>query len=140
MMLEALSWLGTRYHRQADVKGAGVDCAMLLVRVYVDTGMIAPFDPRPYAVEWHLHQAAQRYVEWVERHCTRFDPAEIEPLGGDLVVVWFGKCFSHGGILVSRHDVVHAHARDRAVVQGHLDHEPFVSRQLAFYRPNRWVI
>jgi hypothetical protein len=30
-----------------DLKGVGVDCGMLIVRVFVDTGLCAPFDPRP---------------------------------------------------------------------------------------------
>ena len=43
----ARSWLGTPYHHAADVKGrkGGVDCAMLLVRVYCDLGLVEPFDP-----------------------------------------------------------------------------------------------
>ena len=46
---EARSWLGTPYHHQAMVKGAGVDCAMILVAVYRAVGLIpAGFDPRPY--------------------------------------------------------------------------------------------
>ena len=36
----ARSWIGTPYHHAADVKGVGVDCAMLLVRVYSDLGLI----------------------------------------------------------------------------------------------------
>jgi cell wall-associated NlpC family hydrolase len=49
---EAVGWLGTPYRHQADIKGAGVDCGMLLVRVFVDTGLVAPFDPRPYENDW----------------------------------------------------------------------------------------
>ena len=44
----ARSWIGTPYHNCADVIGTGVDCGMLLVRVFVDSGLCAPFDPRPY--------------------------------------------------------------------------------------------
>ena len=36
VVAEARSWIGTPYHHAADVKGHGVDCAMLLIRVYCD--------------------------------------------------------------------------------------------------------
>jgi cell wall-associated NlpC family hydrolase len=40
VVAEARSWIRTPYHNCADVKGAGVDCGMLLVRVFVDTGLM----------------------------------------------------------------------------------------------------
>ena len=57
IVAEARSWIGTRYHACADAKGTGVDCGMLLVRVFVDCGLVAPFDPRPYPIDWHLHRS-----------------------------------------------------------------------------------
>jgi cell wall-associated NlpC family hydrolase len=64
---EARSWIGTPYHNCADVKGrnGGVDCGMLLVRVFVDAGLVAPFDPRPYPPDWHLHRAEEKYLGFV---------------------------------------------------------------------------
>lgn len=59
---EAQSWVGTPYHPQGDIKGTGADCGMLLVRVFVDTGLCVPFDPRPYADDWYLHRAEERYL------------------------------------------------------------------------------
>ena len=59
---EARSWVRTPYHQQGDIKGIGVDCGMLLVRVFVDTGLCAPFDPRPYANDWYLHRGEERYL------------------------------------------------------------------------------
>lgn len=60
---EARSWLGTPYHHHAMVKGAGVDCAMLLVAVYGAVGLLPEgFDPRPYPQDWHLHRDCERYL------------------------------------------------------------------------------
>ena len=58
------SWIGTPYHHAADVKGrtGGVDCAMLLVRVYCDRGLVEKFDPRPYTRDWFLHRNEERYL------------------------------------------------------------------------------
>ena len=35
---------------------------MLLVRVYCDLGLVAPFDPRPYTRDWMLHRDEERYL------------------------------------------------------------------------------
>jgi|GEM_PF-424550 len=95
IVAEARSWIGTPYHNCADVKGAGVDCGMLLVRVFVDTGLCEPFDPRPYPPDWHLHRAEEKYLGFV------FDRAhEVSaPQPGDVAVFRFGRCYSHGGIV-----------------------------------------
>src|SRR6185437_15824401 len=41
VVAEARSWIGTPYHNCADIKGTGVDCGMLIVRVFVATGLCA---------------------------------------------------------------------------------------------------
>ena len=58
VVAEARSWIGTPYHHAADIKGknGGADCAMLLVRVYCDLGLVEKFDPRPYTRDWFLHR------------------------------------------------------------------------------------
>jgi cell wall-associated NlpC family hydrolase len=104
---EALSWLGTPYHANADIKGAGCDCGMLLVRVYVDCGLIAPFDPRPYPNQWHLHQRAERYMDIVKTLSREMDQG-IEPGPGDIVLFHYGHCYAHGGIVTRWPEVVHA--------------------------------
>jgi cell wall-associated NlpC family hydrolase len=68
VVAEARSWLGTPYHHAADVKSAGVDCAMLLVRVYCDLGLVEPFDPRPYTRDWFLHRSEERYLGFLLAH------------------------------------------------------------------------
>ena len=67
VVAEARSWIGTPYHHAADVKGHGVDCALLLVRVYCDLGLVEPFDPRPYTRDWFLHRSEERYLGFPPR-------------------------------------------------------------------------
>jgi len=102
---EARTWLGTPYVSNGDVKGAGVDCGMLLVRVFVDVGLVEPFDPRPYPAQWALHQSAERYLEIVERLAKEI---EGPPLPGDLALFKFGKCWAHGAIVTSWPEIIHA--------------------------------
>ena len=103
---EARSWLGTPYHHQAMVKGAGVDCAMILVAVYRAVGLIpAGFDPRPYPQDWHLHSDAERYLGNITRFCREVETPQV---GG--IAVWrFGRTFSHGGICIGGNQVIHSY-------------------------------
>jgi cell wall-associated NlpC family hydrolase len=103
---EALSWNGTPYRQQGDIKGPNgcVDCSMILVRCWVDAGVFKPFDPRPYSPDWHLHIGTEKYLEWLQE-----SGVEVEhPRPGDVVVWRFGRCFSHGGIVISKNRVMNA--------------------------------
>ncbi len=116
----ARSWIGTPYHNCADVKGAGVDCGMLIVRVFVDTGLTAPFDPRPYPPDWHLHRGEERYLGFVFDRC-----AEVaEPGIGDVMVFRYGRCYSHGGIVTNAGPLklVHAYQPYRRVLEEEISH------------------
>jgi cell wall-associated NlpC family hydrolase len=103
---EARSWNGTPYRQQGDIKGPKgcIDCSMLLVRCWVDAGVFKPFDPRPYSPDWHLHVGTERYLGWLNEM-----GVEVEkPQAGDIVVWQFGRCFSHGGIMVNNYHAMQA--------------------------------
>lgn len=126
---EALAWCGTPYRHQADVKGAGCDCGMLLVRVFVDTGLAAPFDPRPYANDWFLHQGAERYLGFVLDRAAQVE----KPLFGDVVVFRHGRTYSHGGIVVSWPMIVHASGPVGFVVLEDVEKSDFAGKERRFY-------
>lgn len=115
VVAEARSWIGTKYHNCADIKGVGVDCGMLLVRCFVDLGLVPPFDPRPYAQDWHLHRDAERYLGWVRSWCGEV----AAPRPGDIVVFKYGRCFSHGGIVTEADplSIVHAYMDEGRVLE-----------------------
>jgi cell wall-associated NlpC family hydrolase len=106
VVAEARSWVGTRYVSNADVKGAGVDCGMLLVRCFVDVGLIPAFDPRPYPAQWALHQSGERYLAFVARFA---DEIEGPPEPADVVVFRWGRCHSHGSIVTVWPEIIHAY-------------------------------
>jgi cell wall-associated NlpC family hydrolase len=105
VVAEARTWIGTPYHHHADLKGVGVDCAMILVRVYSTCGIIPAIDPRPYPTQWHLHQSEERYLGWV---CQFGWEIEGPPQPGDLAVFRFGRCYAHSGIVVDWPTLIHA--------------------------------
>lgn len=107
VVVEARSWLRTPYHHAADIKRAGVDCGMLLYRVFTDLGLIDVPDPRPYPRDWMLHRSEERYLGFILDNA-----AEVaQPLPGDVVAWQVGRCFAHAGIVTMWPRVVHAYSK-----------------------------
>jgi NlpC/P60 family putative phage cell wall peptidase len=109
---EAQTWLGTPYHHQGRIKGAGVDCAMLLIEVFRTCSLIPEIDPRPYPPDWHLHRDAERYLGWVKRYARAVDA----PKPGDIALFQFGRCVSHGAIVVEWPIVIHSYLHDGCIL------------------------
>lgn len=128
----ARSWIGTPYHHAADVKGAGCDCAMLLVRIYCDLGLVEPFDPRPYPRDWMLHRDEERYLSFLLARARQI----VEPSEGDVIVFRYGRCFSHGGIVTRARPltIVHAFAPARAVIEDDVERNAELSDRLAMVK------
>jgi cell wall-associated NlpC family hydrolase len=121
---QAMRFKGTPYREQADQPGVGVDCAMLLVRAWVDAGVFRSFDPRPYPTQWHLHQDQERYLEQMSLSAKEVDT----PRPGDLVLFKFGRTFSHSGIYIGDDKIIHA------FLNGRCSREEIWSSRLARYR------
>jgi len=125
----AREWLGTPYHHLGDVPGVGVDCAMFLVRVFVDTGLVPRFDPRPYPVDWHLHRGEERYLAAVlGRACE-----VVEPKPGDIALYRFGRTLSHSALVVAWPRVIHAQARVGCLEADASRDQPLASRAPRFF-------
>lgn len=123
---EAMTWLRCPYHHQGRLKGVGVDCGMLLLEIYEALGLMPHVDPRPYPPDWHLHRSEQVYLGWVKQYAR---PVET-PLPGDLVLYRFGRCISHGALVLDWPNVIHAYV-DLGVVQGVHGEFPLESRRFA---------
>lgn len=126
----AKSWLGTPYHPGARVKGYGVDCAMLLAEVYQEAGLLDRVEPGFYPRDFGLHRDEERFLHWVLKYAE-----EVEhPQAGDAAVFKFGRCFSHGAIMVDDKNFVHAAQRDGMVTMSSLDSAEVFGREVKFYR------
>jgi cell wall-associated NlpC family hydrolase len=112
VLREAYTWLATPYHHQGRVKGAGVDCAMLLIEVYHHCGLIPDIDPTPYPPDWHFHQDEERYLGWVKQYA---QPVDV-PAPGDIAVFQFGRCVSHGAIVVAWPLIIHSYLNEGCVL------------------------
>lgn len=108
VIAEARSWLGTPYHHAARVKGAGVDCAMLLAEVYEKAGVVDYVDLGYYPHDWHLHRSDERFLAKMQTQAVEI---QAPPQPADIVVVKFGRCFSHGAIVIDWPTCIHAYIR-----------------------------
>lgn len=128
---EALTWVGTPYHSLARIKGVGVDCAQILCAVYEAVGLLPHVDPGHYAPDWHLHHNEEIYIEWLTRYCVRL-PRSVAALPGDIALFRFGRCYSHGAILLDNDVLVHAYIR-RGVIVTKLNEEPLAGRDVMYW-------
>jgi cell wall-associated NlpC family hydrolase len=129
LVAEARVWLRTPYHHMGRVKGAGVDCATLLAEVYASAGVIPSFDLPFYPPDWHLHRDAERYLGFVREHAMEIFPrvaqasgevsrepsCEVKP--ADIALWRFGRCFSHGAIVIDWPLVIHAYSGRGCVLE-----------------------
>jgi cell wall-associated NlpC family hydrolase len=105
----AKEWIGTPYHHRAAVKGSGADCAMFPVAVYKECGVLPPeYEPPLYSSQWHLHRSDELYLQEIEKFCRPLSSLRA-PLPADVVVVHFGRTFSHGAIVVQWPIVIHSY-------------------------------
>lgn len=125
---EARSWIGTPYHHHGRVKGAGVDCAQILIAVFAACGVIDAFDPGAYAHDWHLHRGEEIYADWLDQYGDRI----TAPEPGDVALFRFGRTYSHGGIVVPD-GIIHAYI-GRGVILSRLDEEPLSGRPVLYWR------
>lgn len=113
----AKTWLHTPFRDQGKVKGkdGAVDCAMLLVAVFQEAGLLDPaYDPRPYPPQFHLHHGEERFLKQIENiiemHGRGAEKAGKMPaVPGDLIVYRVGRCFSHGGLVIENGQLLHAY-------------------------------
>jgi cell wall-associated NlpC family hydrolase len=134
---EAKSWIGTPYHHEARVKGAGVDCGMLLLEVYERSGLIPHIVPFHYSPDFMLHRNEEWYIKLISEHA---DEIVCEPyLPGDAVVMRNGRTFSHGGIVISWPLIIHASSPDKFVTYGDMSRFPLSEKTKKIFRHRRLI-
>lgn len=131
VVAEARGWLRTPYHHMGRIRGAGVDCATLLAEVYARAGVLPGVDVPFYPPDWHLHRDSERYLDFVLAHAVEISLASHDgsrpnsplacaarvPNPADLALWRFGRCFSHGAIVIDWPLVIHAYAGRGCVLE-----------------------
>lgn len=135
---ELRSWLGTPYHHAARVKGAGVDCLMLLLEVYGRAGVfalrgvdVADIEIPRYSKDIMLHRNEETYLEGVRRYAIETD----QPNVGNIALWKFGRIYSHAAIIVDWPIIIHAYAPEKMVVIGNATMGALADRPVRFFDP-----
>lgn len=130
IVAEAHTWVGTPWHHEGRVKGAGVDCAQLLILTYSAVGLIESYVPAAYPQDWHLHHTTPLFLNELLRHCVPTD----EGRPGDIAMFKFGKQLAHGAIVVRPGVIIHAWRPEGRVTVGELEGAPIGRKLGGFYR------
>lgn len=124
---EAKTWLGTPYHLNAKIKGAGVDCGTFLISSFHGAGLIPDVDLGTFFSDFHLHKTDEVYLRWILEFCR---PVEIaQP--GDIILYRYGRILSHGALVVDFPRIIHAPRE--GVVFGEATDEPLAKRQAGIF-------
>lgn len=102
---EALEWINTPYHHMGRVKGVGTDCGMFALGVFENCGLIPHEKVEYYPHDWHLHRDKQQYLNWLNKYTKEVR----EPKPGDIVAYQYGRCISHGAIVIKWPQIIHAY-------------------------------
>lgn len=144
IVAEAKSWIGTRYHDHAGVKGVGVDCAFFPLRVYQAVGLLPKdFEPPYYSPQQWLNSPNQKdkhklkfedkaFLDIVQRFSKR-EITEAEVLPGDFVIYRVAASWAHGGIIINWPDYILHPILNRGVIGSHGTKEGFLQ-----YREHRF--
>lgn len=112
----ACEWLGTPYMDNAMVKGVGVDCAHLLLASVLGAGLLQEGDVHieQYSNEWHLHRSEEKFLQHIEKVAEEVPLREMQV--GDILLYQYGRCISHGAILVARDLLIHAYVGEGVIL------------------------
>ena len=135
---EAKSWIGTPFHHEARVKGAGVDCGMLLLEVFEHAGLIPHIDVKHYPRDFMMHRKEEWYLAIVSTHTRELNGGPYLP--GDVILFKHGRVFSHGGIITEWPIIIHASAQDRCVCEADATSHPLHHLKRKIFRhKNLWA-
>jgi NlpC/P60 family putative phage cell wall peptidase len=104
----ARTWLGTPYHHQASVKGAGADCIGLVRGIWREVYGGEPQALPAYTRDWAEAAGQETLLDAARRHLVEIAPAQAEP-GAVLVFRWRGAAIAkHAAILATPTTMIHA--------------------------------
>lgn len=109
IVIEARSWIGTRYRHQASVKGVGCDCLGLIRGVWRNMIGDEPEPMRAYAPDWAEATGEETLAGVGFRHLIAVDPETFAP--GDVLLFRWREGFvaKHAAIVSDDGHMIHAH-------------------------------
>ncbi len=111
IVAEARSWIGTPYHHQASLKGAGTDCLGLLRGVWRELHGGEPQKVPPYAPDWAEATGEETLRDAAAHHLAQVSPSDAA--AGDVLLFRMSHTApaKHCGIATGSDHMVHAWSR-----------------------------
>lgn len=109
IIAEARTWIGTPYHHQASVKGAGCDCLGLVRGVWRVVYGTEPEEPPPYSRDWAEAHRQETLADAAGRHMRPVLFPDMQP--GDVLLFALNERApaKHCAILAERERMVHSY-------------------------------
>lgn len=104
----ARQWIGTPYHHQASLRGAGTDCLGLVRGIWRDLYGEDGEPPPAYSRDWAEARGEETLLDAAARHLHAKPVSERR--GGDVIVFRYRPRFpaKHVGVLTSVNRFIHA--------------------------------
>ncbi|MEQ1717282.1 MAG: NlpC/P60 family protein [Hyphomicrobium sp.] len=95
----ARTWIGTPYHHQASLKGAGTDCLGLVRGVWRELYGTEAETPPSYSPDWAETGGVETMIGAARRHLIEIDPRQIA--AGDVLIFRLrtGMVAKHAGLV-----------------------------------------
>jgi cell wall-associated NlpC family hydrolase len=97
VIAEAKTWQGTPFRDSARIKGTGVDCGQYVCAVFEAVGLAPHIVTPRYNLQFMLNRSDEWYIETLLQYSDEISASEAKM--GDVVVLKWGRCYSHGAIL-----------------------------------------
>jgi cell wall-associated NlpC family hydrolase len=114
IVAEAKSWLGTPYLLNGKIKGAGCDCATLILMVMSNCKLFTADNLGIYRPDWWQHKEEEVYLFYVMRHAKKIlettcrTSTKVDPGNIILGKVANSKIYNHGCIVTSYPYAIHS--------------------------------
>ena len=108
IVILARGWIGTPYHHQAALQGAGCDCLGLVRGVYRQYTGTDPETPPAYARDWAEATGIETMLDAAHRHLT---PVPLDAIAPGHVLIFRlrpGVIAKHSAILATPATMIHA--------------------------------
>lgn len=112
----------------------GCDCTGLIVGALRELGYLKNYKLRNYPPDWNLHAKANNYLtEEISKVADKIKKPDV----GDLVLLYFGRCVAHIGVVIENGLFIHCHRKSKKVKVSSLWNSPWTERISDFYRLNK---
>jgi cell wall-associated NlpC family hydrolase len=114
---------------------SGCDCTGLILGIAREMGFLLDYKLREYPPDWNLHGGAgNQVIDELKKFADAVAPHEV--VAGDIVLMRFGKCPAHCGIIVEPHIMVHNWRSGRYCRFAMLQNSMWSRRWISTYRFN----